>query len=140
MATFVLDASVAISWCFPGDPTEDTPYSRRILKELVANDAIVPEIWAFEVANSIFVSFSKRGRITDQQIAEYLSLLKALPIRVESRNLWSNVDLESLARRRNLAAYDAAYLDLALRTDFALATADEPLRQAAIAEGITVLT
>jgi len=140
MATFVLDASVAISWCFPGDPTEDTPYSRRVLKELVANDAIVPEIWAFEIANSIFVSFSKRGRITDQQIAEYLSLLKALPIRVEPRNLWSNVDLESLARRRNLAAYDAAYLDLALRTDFALATADEPLRQAAIAEGITMLT
>jgi len=30
MAEFVLDASVAFSWCFPGDPTEDTPYSRRI--------------------------------------------------------------------------------------------------------------
>jgi hypothetical protein len=66
MATFVLDASVAVSWCFPGDPTEDTPYSRRVLKELVANDAIVPEIWAFEIANSIFVSFSKRGRISEQ--------------------------------------------------------------------------
>jgi hypothetical protein len=43
MAAFILDASVAISWCFPGDPTEDTPYSRRVLGELVANDAIVPE-------------------------------------------------------------------------------------------------
>lgn len=30
MAEFVLDASVAFSWCFPGDPTEDTPYNRRI--------------------------------------------------------------------------------------------------------------
>ncbi len=29
MAVFVLDASVAVAWCFPGDPTEDTPYSRR---------------------------------------------------------------------------------------------------------------
>jgi len=48
--------------------------------------------------------------------------------------------LESLARRRNLASYDAAYLDLALRTGFGLATSDEPLQQAAIAEGITVLT
>jgi predicted nucleic acid-binding protein len=140
MAAFVLDASVAISWCFPGDPTEDTPYSRRGLKELVANDAIVPEIWAFEIANSIFVSFSKRKRISEQQITEYLSLLKALPIRVEPRNLWSNVDLQSLARRRNLVAYDAAYLDLALRSNLALATSDEPLQQAAIAEGITVLT
>ena len=44
MAAFVLDASVAIAWCFPDDPTEDTPYSRRILQELASSDAIVPEI------------------------------------------------------------------------------------------------
>jgi len=139
MPAFILDASVAISWCFPGDPTEDTPYSRRVLKELVTNDAIVPEIWAFEIANNIFVSYRKRKRISEQQIAEYLGLLRALPIRVEPQSLWANVDLESLARRQNIAAYDAAYLDLALRTGLALATSDEPLRQAAIAQGITVL-
>jgi predicted nucleic acid-binding protein len=139
MAAFVLDASVAISWCFPGDPTEDTPYSRRVLSELAVNDAIVPEIWAFEIANSIFVAYSKRKRITELQIHEYLELLKALPIRVEAQNLWANVDLESLARRQNLAAYDAAYLDLALRTNLVLATSDDPLRQAAIAEGIALL-
>ena len=110
MAAFVLDASVAISWCFPGDPTEDTPYSRRVLQKLVANDAIVPEIWAFEIANNIFVSYRKRKRISEQQITEYLSLLRALPIRVESQSLWTNVDLESLARRQNIAAYDAACL------------------------------
>ena len=86
MAAFVLDASVAISWCFPGDPTEDTLYSRRVLKELVANDAIVPEIWAFEIANNIFVSCLKRKRISEQQITEYLSLLRALPIRVEPQS------------------------------------------------------
>ncbi len=139
MAAFILDASVAISWCFPGDPTEDTPYSRRILEALVTNDAVVPEIWAFEIANCIFVSCSRRMRINEQQITEYLSLLQALPIRVEAQSLWENVELESLARRQNLAAYDAAYLDLALRTGLALATSDEPLRQAAIARGIRVL-
>jgi len=47
--------------------------------------------------------------------------------------------LESLARRRNLPAYDAAYLDLALRTGLPLATSDDPLRQAAIAEGILLV-
>jgi predicted nucleic acid-binding protein len=139
MAAFVLDASVAISWCFPGDPTEDTPYSRRVLKELVANDAIVPEIWAFEIANNIFVSYCRRRRISEQQVTEYLSLLRALPIRVESQSLWANVGLESLARSQDIAAYDAAYLDLALRAGLALATSDEPLRQAAIAQGIAVL-
>jgi predicted nucleic acid-binding protein len=139
MAAFILDASVAISWCFPGDPTEDTPYSRRILKELGSNDAVVPEVWAFEIANAVFVSHSKRRRINEQQIHEYLDLLKALPIRVEPQDLWANVDLQSLARRRDLAAYDAAYLNLALRNGLALATADEPLRKAALAEGIKVL-
>jgi predicted nucleic acid-binding protein len=139
MAVFVLDASVAIAWCFPGDPTEDTPYTRRILKELVANDAIVPAIWGFEIANSIFVSFSKRKRINEQQIQEYLDLLKALPIRMETQGLWATVDLHSLALRRSLTAYDVAYLDLALRANAPLATSDEFLREAAIAEGIAVL-
>ncbi len=79
MAVFVLDASIAVSWCFPGDPAEDTLYSRHILALLTTHDAIVPEIWAFEVANSIFVSFIKRKRITEQQIAEYLQTLISSP-------------------------------------------------------------
>lgn len=137
---FVLDASVAISWCFPGDPAENTSYSRLVLTELASNDAVVPEIWAFEIANAIFVSYSKRKRISDQQIREYLYLLKALPIRVEPQSLQANLDLESLARHQDLTAYDAAYLRLAQRTGFPLATADEPLRAAAIASGISVLS
>ncbi len=140
MAEFVLDASVAMSWCFPGDPTEDTPYSRRILSRLTADDAIVPDIWAFEIANIIFVAFSKRNRITQKQIDEYLQRLKALPIRVEPSDLWANISLESRARKWNLSAYDAAYLDLALRKNIPLATADDDLRKAAEAEGIKVLS
>jgi predicted nucleic acid-binding protein len=140
MAEFVLDASVAISWCFPGDATEDTPYSRSILRELIVNDAIVPEIWAFEIANSIFVSHNKRNRINEQQVAEYLTLLKALPIRVESRPLWSNVELEGFARRWDLAAYDAAYLAMALRRDLPLATADGVLKEKAKAAGVSIFS
>ena len=99
MAEFVLDASVAFSWCFPGDPTEDTPYSRRILSKLATDDAIVPEIWAFEIANIIFVAFKKRRRISQKQIDEYLMRLRALPIRVELNDVWANIALESQARR-----------------------------------------
>jgi predicted nucleic acid-binding protein len=139
MAAFILDASIAISWCFPGDPSENTLYSRTILKRLAVDNAVVPEIWAFEIANSIFVSCSRRKRITERQIVEYLDLLKALPIHVEAQDLWANVDLESLARRRNLTAYDTAYLQLAQRTSFALATSDGPLKEAAIAEGVVVI-
>jgi len=95
MAEFVLDASVAFSWCFPGDPAEDTPYSRRILAKLTTDDALVPEIWTFEIANIIFVASNKRKRITQKQIAEYLRRLRALPIRVERNDFWANIALES---------------------------------------------
>ena len=62
MEAFVLDASVAISWCFPNDPTENTPYSRSILRQIEEDDPVVPEIWAYEIANGIFVAYSKRKR------------------------------------------------------------------------------
>jgi predicted nucleic acid-binding protein len=127
---------VVFSW----DPTKNTPYSRTILNRLALDDAIVPEIWAFEIANGIYVSYSRRKRITEAQIKEYLGFLKALPIRVEAQSLVENIDLESLARRRGLAAYDAAYLDLAVRTGLPLATSDGPLREAAVAEGVGIVT
>jgi len=123
-----------------GRPLEDTAYSRRVLRQLASSDALVPEVWAFEIANAIFVSHTRRKRISEQQIGEYLTLLKALPVRVESQDVWANVDLESMARAHNIAAYDAAYLQLALRTRLPLATSDLPLRTAAIALGITILS
>lgn len=54
--------------------------------------------------------------------------LKALPIRVKPNDVWTNVVLESQARTWNLPAYDAAYLDLALRKKVPLATLDDDLR------------
>ena len=139
MEAFVLDASVAISWCFPRDPTENTPYSRSILRRIEAADAIVPEIWAFEIANAIFVAYRKRKRIDEDGIAEYKSLLESLPIRVAGDEWLNHIALEALARKHDLAAYDAAYIALALRQKLPLATSDRPMREAAIAEGVTVI-
>jgi predicted nucleic acid-binding protein len=103
-------------------------------------DAVVPEIWAFEIANNIFVSHNRRKRISEEQVSEYLGLLRALPIRVEAQPIWYIVGLESLARRWDLAAYDAAYLALALRKGIPLATADVILKQKAIAAGVEILS
>jgi predicted nucleic acid-binding protein len=139
MTGFVLDASVAISWCFPNDPSENTAYSRSILERLGEADAVVPEIWPFEIANGIFVAYSKRKRITEGDIEEYRQLLRTLPIRVVREDWQRNVALESLARKHNLAAYDIAYLELALREKLPLATSDRELIQAALTEGVNIL-
>ena len=99
---------------------------------------VVPEVWAFEIANGIFVAH-KRKRIGESDIQEYVRLLESLPIRV-LRGAWlENIALESLARKHNLAAYDAAYLDLAIREELSLATSDQDLKRAALAEGVTVI-
>ena len=139
MAGFVLDASVAMSWCFPNDPTENTPHSRAILQHVEDADIFVPEIWAFEIANGIFVAYSKRKRINEDDIREYVQLLDSLPILVVRGEWLKNIALESLARKHNLSAYDAAYLDLALREKLPLATSDQALKNAALAEGVAVI-
>ena len=43
------------------------------------------------------------------------ALCELLPIRVVHQDLWTSLSLEALARKRQLAAYDASYLDLAQR-------------------------
>lgn len=77
MDSFVLDASIAFSWCFPADPTENMPYSRAVLQHLEVADALVPEVWPFEIANIIFVASAKRKRISEAQIREFPDTLKA---------------------------------------------------------------
>ena len=99
----------------------------------------MPEIWAFEIANGIFVAHSIRKRISEADIAEYLGLLKSMPIRVVPGDWLRNVSLESLARKHNPAAYDVAYVDLALREELPLATSDVALKKAALAEGVTLI-
>jgi predicted nucleic acid-binding protein len=139
MAGFVLDASIALSWCFPDHPTENTPYSRAILERVAQDDAVVPEIWPFEIANGIFVAYSKRKRITEAELHEYVQLLKSFPIRVIREEWPKNIGLESLARKHNLAAYDVACLDLALRENLPLATSDQELKKAALADGVVLI-
>jgi predicted nucleic acid-binding protein len=52
---------------------------------------------------------------------------------------FNNIALESLARKHNLPAYDAAYLDLSLREKLPLATSDLELKTAALAAGAPVI-
>jgi len=98
------------------------------LSKLIIDHAVVPEIWGYEIAHVLYKKF-KAGHINQQQIEEYLQLLKALPIRSESSDLWTKVNLESEARQWDLAAYDAAYLELALHKKIPLATTDTTSRR-----------
>lgn len=131
---FVLDASVAMAWCFED---EATPGTDAVLDRLADDPAVVPALWELEVAN-VLLAGERRGRITEAQAARFVSLLSTLPINVD---LVSPPMTTALAagRLHQLSAYDAAYFNLAARDGIALATRDRRLRAAACTAGIPLL-
>ncbi len=132
MNRFVLDCSVAMAWCF-GDEAE--AYSDRVLEELERGTALVPCLWSLEVANVLLVA-ERRGRLTEADTTRFLDLLIGLPIVVEEPTTHSGHAILALGRSHRLSAYDAAYLDLAMREGTALATRDRALTIAAADCGI----
>ncbi len=135
--TFVLDASIALAWCF-ADQT--TPISESALDRLGHEEALVPGLWALEVAN-VLVSAERRGRLKPAQTTRFLELLGQLPITVEEigRDAILTTVLD-LARASGLTAYDASYLALAAASGVPLASRDEALRRAALALGVALVT
>jgi predicted nucleic acid-binding protein len=79
----------------------------------------------------------RRKRITHAEFDRCVSALSALPIEVDTTAGLPDVLL--IAQRSGLTSYDAAYLELAQRRGFPLATLDEKLRQACKALKVSVL-
>lgn len=136
MSNFVLDCSVSISWIFSD---EHSDYAEAVLKLLEARQGIVPLIWFLEMANVLLVG-ERRGRITQAQTTQALSLLDALDLVVDdnTENQAFSTIL-TLGREQGLAAYDAAYLELAMRLQLPLATLDTRLAAVANLCGVVLL-
>jgi predicted nucleic acid-binding protein len=127
LQSFVLDSSVTLAWYFAD---EANAYANGVAERLAKVRGIVPSIWPLEIAN-VLVASERRKRSTQAQAARWLSGLQLLPIDIEHTvvaTAWGEV--LRLARTHDLSAYDASYLELALRCGLPLATLDEPLRQA----------
>jgi predicted nucleic acid-binding protein len=94
-------------------------------------EVLTPAIWPFEVANALLVA-ERRKRITIAQVTALLRRIARLPISVESIEAGRAFEqILAVARQQNLTEYDAAYLELALRTGLPLATLDGNVKQAA---------
>lgn len=132
----VLDASVAVAWCFAD---QAAGYADEVLQRLSGQAAVVPAIWTLEVTNALLVSERKR-RLRPADSARFLALLRTLPIVVETElSLREMGDVLALAREQVLSAYDAVYLQVAMARDLPLATLDETLRRAASACGVSLV-
>jgi predicted nucleic acid-binding protein len=86
---------------------------------------------------NVLVVNERRGRIDPPGSAAFLVDLARLRIDLERQA--DGEILLALARTHRLTAYDAAYLELALRADAPLATLDRKLAAAARAAGVPLL-
>jgi predicted nucleic acid-binding protein len=132
---FVLDGSVTLAWLFLD---EQDPYADAIVAKLPNLEMLVPRLWHVEIANVLLVG-ERRKRCSQADTTQWLSYLGSLPIVVDASTearAWS--DTVGLARQHALTAYDAAYLEIALREGVPLATLDAPLKGAAQAVGVPI--
>jgi predicted nucleic acid-binding protein len=133
---FVIDASVALAWCFDDEATEA---SRALLDRFENEQAAVPSLWHLELANALALG-ERNKRITPARTSEFVALIVGLPIVVDEQtpNRALSAVLE-LARSERLSAYDASYLELAMRRGIPLATKDDDLAKAARRAGVMLL-
>ena len=134
---FVLDASVAVAWCFED---ETTKFTEGVLDLISAGaEALVPSIWPLEISNALLIA-ERRKRIALAKVTALLFRIAGLPIhvtRTDSKQAFEQI--LPMARQQGLSQYDAAYLELAVREGLALATLDGELQRAAKATGVELL-
>ena len=131
---FVIDASIVGCWAFDD---ESNPVSAAALSRTRDDEAVVPELWWFEIRNLLIIN-ERRGRMTEAGTAAFLRQLSRLDVSVDRSA--AEPDVLTLARNHSLTVYDAAYLELARREAIPLATVDAALARAARKEKVELLS
>jgi predicted nucleic acid-binding protein len=129
----VIDVSVALPW-FLED--ERSRFSEALLESIDRIEFWAPVVWCLELPNALLAAERKR-RIDRARRLEAIDQASRLGIRIDAA-LPDMKAIGALAERHGLSAYDASYLELALRQGFDLATLDRSLAAAAAAEGVVV--
>lgn len=131
----VLDASCALAALLPDEAGGPAAV---LVANALQSGAVVPTIWRLEVANGTLQAH-RRGRF-DRETADFiLAELAQVEVLVDHEGglaPWKTV--ANLAVKHHLSAYDACYLELALRRALPLATLDGRLKRAAELESVEV--
>ena len=136
MAAFVLDCSVTLAASLPD---EANAKASAVIERVAEERAVAPMVWPLEVANG-FLQAQRRRRISEEYRLERLAEIARLRVAIdlEGKSLaWTTIS--RLAAAHQLTAYDAAYLELAIRLRLPLATFDDALIAAARREGFETL-
>ena len=129
----VLDSSVTMAWVLRD---EQSAQADAALEQVAEIGGIAPALWWVEVRNVLVIA-ERRERLTQEDTAAAVQAIDVLGIHLDHAP--DNASLLRLARTHGLSAYDALYLELAVRQQRPLATLDHKLSVAAQAEGIALM-
>lgn len=133
--TLVVDASVALDWCFD---SERSAYGETALDHVLANGALVPFIWPAEVANGLLRGH-RRGRVAAAAMMQAIAMISRLSIDVvQGDDSGGIARLVHTGSEFGLTGYDASYLLLAMDRGLSLATNDTALVTAAERAGVRI--
>ncbi|MDQ3127112.1 MAG: type II toxin-antitoxin system VapC family toxin [Chloroflexota bacterium] len=132
---FVVDASIALTWCLEDESTIETD---SVLRRLLLEGGIAPAHWPLEMANALR-SAERRGRVDSTEVERAASIVIDLPIDILPVEVGTAIGTIETARRLDLSVYDATYIDLARVRGLGLATLDVRVAAACSVEGIRVI-
>jgi len=131
---FILDCSVYISWCLREETIKE---SSKVLKSIIKNEIIVPSLWAYEVTNVLTISV-RRYKLTVAETHSLINDIKLLPIEFDTPTIEDISNIFNIANEQKLSAYDAAYIELALRTNTPIASFDKEVVKVSEKLGIKI--
>lgn len=126
----VVDCSYAMAMVMPD---ERRPNSLSLAEE---SRLVAPSIWIYEVANALVMAVRRR-RLRAEQAAMLSQRIEGYGIDIDHADTGVHQRWVA-AQSHDLSAYDAAYLDLALRRRWGLATLDTRLAELARRLGLVV--
>lgn len=135
MTAFVLDCSVTMAWWFEN---QADAYTESVLDASLTHEAHVPAIWPLEVANALLMA-ERRKQLAAFGSVGFVEQLRSMNITIDIEHPDDRLEAAlTKGRLYGLTAYDAAYLELALRLGVPLATKDSALKAACRQSGVPI--
>ncbi|MGD0390233.1 MAG: type II toxin-antitoxin system VapC family toxin [Tepidisphaeraceae bacterium] len=132
---WVIDASFVAGLFLPDEMSDKVA---AVARDLVKEEAAAPDFLQLELTNILIVA-SRRKRISASQLKQLSDAFDQLPIVYHPALTASQrAEILRLAAKHGLTAYDAAYLELAMRLGVGLVSVDKSLIRAAMAEGVDI--
>jgi predicted nucleic acid-binding protein len=135
---WVLDCSFSAALFLPD---EHSGKIRKFFENLnKKNVIIVPPLWWYELSNVLSVSV-RRKRLNHSDVVQVLSLFDQIDIQTDNEmGSKHSIEIYMISQQYNISAYDASYLELAIRKKTSLASLDKKLFNAAVGAGLSTFT